>query len=255
MTFSPYMEQFQEWPFPYELMIPSGSRSKKSVLHFRDWLLSQENRMDSALAEMLQPVLADSSTDQRFFQLYGPLRLLMRTLEFNRTMLKSVSCPIQLYIAQSLIPNLAPALQGDVPTPDLVSNAGKGDVYGSSVWLGSEPTYTPLHRDPNPNLFYQLCGSKSLRIMPPAHGDRIFAQVQARLGRYGGSRIRTSEMMEGAERKLLYEMVWENEPQGEVYGVDVGPGDALFIPRGWWHSVKSAGAEGHLNSSVNWWFR
>jgi len=35
--------------------------------------------------------------------------------------------------------------------------------------------------------------------------------------------------------------------------VEVSPGDALFIPKGWWHSIKSVGIG--VTASVNWWFR
>jgi mannose-6-phosphate isomerase-like protein (cupin superfamily) len=59
-------------------------------------------------------------------------------------------------------------------------------------------------------------------------------------------------MMEGPERDALDEVVW-GEGQREGYEALVGPGDALFIPKGWWHSIKSVGSE--VTASVNWWFR
>ncbi|KAK5995202.1 Bifunctional peptidase and arginyl-hydroxylase JMJD5-like protein [Cladobotryum mycophilum] len=254
-TFSLYLKTFQEWPFPYELMIPNGAEHMGSVLKFHDWLLSREDIQDQTLAEIIRPVVSDSSEAQRFFQLYAPLRLLRRAVEFNMDLTRPAMCPIHLYIAQSLISDLPQDLQDDIPTPELVLKAGKGDVYSSSIWLGAEPTYTPLHRDPNPNLFYQLCGNKSLRLLTPAHGDRVFLDIQTQLGRHGSSRIRTTEMMEGEERQMLHDIIWNTHPQENVYSVDVGPGDSLFIPKGWWHSVKSMGTEGGLNGSVNWWFR
>ena len=62
-------------------------------------------------------------------------------------------------------------------------------------------------------------------------------------------------MMQGEERRVLEKTVWGDE---EVEGPDgweaeLESGDALFIPKGWWHSVKGVG-EG-INGSVNWWFR
>ncbi|KAF2761495.1 Clavaminate synthase-like protein [Pseudovirgaria hyperparasitica] len=33
----------------------------------------------------------------------------------------------------------------------------------------------------------------------------------------------------------------------------IGPGDALYIPKGWWHSVKGLGQG--IVGSANWWFR
>lgn len=249
--FSSYMGQFQEWGFPYELATPSAS-SKEALLSFHSWLLSStEEPVNQLLAGILKPSIQELETGS-FFQLVAPLKLLVKALEFNQAQPE----PVSLYIAQSSLTDLPEALQEDLPTPDVVKSAGKGDVYSSSIWLGTEPTYTPLHRDPNPNVFCQLCSSKIIRLMAPASGDRLYFHVQSRIRQQGNSRIRTVEMMEGKEREALYEAVWECDPLPEgLYEAELGPGDALFIPNGWWHSVKSMGSRGRLNGSVNWWFR
>ncbi|ORY58370.1 hypothetical protein BCR35DRAFT_203875 [Leucosporidium creatinivorum] len=86
--------------------------------------------------------------------------------------------------------------------------------------------------------------------------------------------MRGEEMMRpGArgERDALEKAVWEDKVGAEVEVAEAGKGlweaklekgDALFVPRGWWHAVrgrKSAGVgetgEEELNASVNWWFR
>lgn len=63
-------------------------------------------------------------------------------------------------------------------------------------------------------------------------------------------------MMQGEERLVLHDAVWGNtSPEDNMYEAELEAGDALFIPEGWWHSVKSVGSDGELNGSVNWWFR
>jgi hypothetical protein len=133
--------------------------------------------------------------------------------------------------------------------------AGKGDVYETSIWLGQAPTYTPLHRDPNPNLFVQLAGKKTVRLFPPKVGSAIFALVQERIGGSGNAVMRGEEMMMGAERAVLEEVVWGGESvyAREAWQAELRAGDGLFIPKGWWHSIKGVG-EG-MTGSVNWWFR
>ena len=202
----------------------------------------------------------------------APLHLLLTADEFNATVCANIAttttpCLTGLYVAQTPIENLTPALQRNVPVPELVRSAGRGDVYGSSVWLGLEPTYTPLHRDPNPNLFVQLCGAKTVRLLPPAAGDALYRTVRTAAaavggdgGGGGGGNLRHDDMMLEPERSLLMDAVWGTGPglengEGGMLEVCVEPGDALFIPLGWWHSVRSWNMDGRINGSVNWWFR
>lgn len=169
--------------------------------------------------------------------------------------------PERLYLAQASFASLPEALKADFPTPEIVAKSGTGDIYDTNIWMGIPPTYTPLHRDPNPNLFVQLAGHKIVRILPPEMGDEVFARVQNNLGRSGSSAaFRGEDMMKGEEKRLLEDQVWNengcvlDDAGGEVgYEAHVRRGDGLFIPKGWWHSVKGVG-EG-ITGSVNWWFR
>lgn len=64
--------------------------------------------------------------------------------------------------------------------------------------------------------------------------------------------------MKGKQRRALEGAVWGGDGEGVddmMYEVTVQAGDMLFMPLGWWHSVKSVGEEGGINGSVNWWFR
>jgi len=200
-----------------------------------------------------------------------------------------------IYLAQCSLMSLPPSLQQDIPTPELITRCGsiKGDIYASSLWLGRPPTYTPLHRDPNPNIFIQLAGRKVVRLLPPEVGGAVFADVQARLqqGEQNAASassysptIRGEEMMSGPEKALLHAATWPAEPDetnstsansnnggGDpapsqdspsrytallgTYAQEatLGMGDALFIPKGWWHSVKGVGPG--ITASANWWFR
>jgi hypothetical protein len=159
-----------------------------------------------------------------------------------------------IYIAQASLPDLPKNMRDDLPTPKLVLKAGKGDVYDSSIWLGQAPTYTPLHKDPNPNLFVQLAGKKVIRLYAPKAGNRIFSEVQELIGGSGTASMRGEEMMQGEERRVLEKVVWGGQGDDhDGWEAELESGDALFIPKGWWHSVKGVG-EG-INGSVNWWFR
>ncbi len=154
---------------------------------------------------------------------------------------------IRIYVAQTSIAALPSQMREDLPVPDLVTRAGKGDVYDASIWMGISPTYTPLHFDPNPNLFVQLAGHKTVRLLPPDIGHTLFVRVQNSLGKTSSAKFRGEEMMQGEEARLFDDIIWNDETHGDKvasmgYEAQLAQGDGLFIPRGWWHSVKGVGS-------------
>ena len=174
------------------------------------------------------------------------------------TKLATTHTPERLYLAQASLSNLPKAFVEDLPTPEILHQVGAGDIYDTNVWMGIAPTYTPLHRDPNPNLFVQLAGHKIVRMIPPDAGDRVFSHVKSALGTSGSSTFRGEDMMKGHEKRLLEAEIWgkssrTNDIEHEGYEAHVWGAEGLFIPKGWWHSIK--GVDHGISASVNWWFR
>ncbi|EPS44816.1 hypothetical protein H072_1166 [Dactylellina haptotyla CBS 200.50] len=161
------------------------------------------------------------------------------------------------------------------------------DIYASSLWLSrsSPATNTPLHRDPNDNLFVQLAGSKIIRALPPNIGDALFRSL-ALSGRTASidprGRIRDG-LLDPRESRVFDSIIWgwdggafkaadiglEREIveaiDSNMYETTVERGDGVYIPRGWWHAVRSlvpsdieeqeSGAVTTVVASMNWWFR
>ncbi|KAF2631908.1 Clavaminate synthase-like protein [Macroventuria anomochaeta] len=161
---------------------------------------------------------------------------------------------LRIYLAQHSLADLPAPLQADLPTPTLLTKLGRGDIYASSLWMGRPPTRTPLHRDPNPNLFVQLAGQKVVRLMRPKIGRGVYERARLRAGGGGRANMRGEEMMVGDEMKALEEAVWDGQDEA-IEGVEaqLSAGDGLYIPLGWWHAVRGIGSG--ANASVNWWFR
>ncbi|KAK4458063.1 putative lysine-specific demethylase JMJD5 [Cladorrhinum samala] len=270
--FSDYLNQHLSLLLPYELTLPSSSEydstPNDAIKRFTSWLSNHADKTYSLLSILLKQEISSSapSSNVRFLRFHAPLALLSAGLEYNAL---SQDEPLtQLYIAQAAISDLPAPLQSDLATPSplLCQLGGKGDIYGSSIWLGLEPTYTPWHRDPNPNLFIQLRRRKVLRIMPPNRGRNLFEQSMIQTKSAGRNwRIRGEEMMSGPERDVLFETVWgparldqNTHPSAAsaMAEATLVPGDSLYLPKGWWHSVRACGpVPGALNASVNWWFR
>lgn len=192
------------------------------------------------------PTVAEPATFDRF---QAPLALLL-------TYMAAPEPPsARMYLAQHSLADLPAPLQADLPTPALVATLGRGDVYASSLWMGRPPTCTPLHRDPNPNLFVQLAGTKTVRLLRPDLGRAVYerarAQTQAQVGRGGRANMRGEEMMVGGEMEALEDAIWGHGDAGmAVQGVEaqLDPGDGLYIPLSWWHAVRGTGVG--ANASV-----
>jgi hypothetical protein len=231
-----YLYPFQDTILPYELTSDVVGASSQSHQQAR------AGRGQDVLTSLPENLPAGS-----FHRFNAPLELFLKVCSTNSPQLQ------RLYIAQAQIADLPKQLREDLPTPRLVKEAGKGDIYDANIWMGLPPTYTPLHRDPNPNLFVQLASSKRVRLYTPSIGAGIFRDVQLRIGQSSHSNLRGDEMMEGPERDALKEAIWGGSATTAGFEAVVTPGEALFIPKGWWHSIKSIGTD--VTASVNWWFR
>jgi hypothetical protein len=191
----------------------------------------------------------ESENRASFERFEAPLSLLLSHMT-------SSDRSLSLYLAQCALDDLPTSLQADLPTPKLLSTLGHGrvDIYGSSLWMGRPPTKTPLHRDPNPNLFVQLAGRKVVRLIEPERGRRLYERTRAGTGH---AHMRGDEMMAGPEMDRLEAAVWGDGigDEQDASGVEatLESGDALLIPLGWWHAVHGVGES--PNASVNWWFR
>lgn len=212
----------------------------------------------------------DDDGQIQFKRLQAPLSMFLAYTQFASPPSPASASQNQtttIYLAQAHISDLPPTLSSDFsPPPRLVTETGKSDIYATNLWIGSPPTYTPLHRDPNPNLFVQLAGCKRVRILKPEDGMGFFMRVRNQIAGNsndgGGASIRGEEMMMGSERRVLEDVIWGNhhsDPATDgaskrVVGYDVllERGDALFIPKGWWHSLKGVG-EG-ITASVCFYF-
>jgi hypothetical protein len=177
-----------------------------------------------------------------------------------------------LYLAQCDLSLLPQSLRDDIPPPNIVALTGKGDIYASSLWIGIPPTHTPLHRDPNPNILVQLAGKKTVRLLQPLSGKAIYEYARRLCAEVednsviSSTSIRGDEMMVGLERKILGHFIWVNGNGGDNgaagiedkkieisgYETTLEAGDGVFIPNGWWHSVKGIGDhKDGINASVS----
>ncbi|CAG9937267.1 unnamed protein product [Clonostachys rosea f. rosea IK726] len=165
------------------------------------------------------------------------------------------------YLAQHDLLRQIPALRNDLLVPDFCwSDAPKHpsdpamdhptlDTPQLNAWFGPAKTITPLHTDGYHNILCQAVGTKYLRLYPPPrppeHGVNMSNTSALDVGVLEG----WDPLPEGMDERMLEEV--REELRGVEYTECIlGPGDALYIPIGWWHYVRSLS----VSFSVSFWW-
>ncbi|TNE38026.1 MAG: cupin-like domain-containing protein [Sphingomonadales bacterium] len=120
---------------------------------------------------------------------------------------------------------LAP-LEMDIGRIDSLLDHPEGSS-GGMIWIGPGGTFTPLHHDLTNNLLVQVAGRKQVILLPPADTPNLHNDVHV------FSAI--SDVFDPALDRVCY-------PQIDAlrkYEIILEPGEALFLPLGWWHQVRS----------------
>ncbi|PAA78364.1 hypothetical protein BOX15_Mlig024268g3, partial [Macrostomum lignano] len=142
------------------------------------------------------------------------------------------------YLAQHGLLDQLPDLASDTDVPDYCClGDGEPDV---NCWFGPPHTVSPCHQDPKPNLLCQVRGFKAVRLYPAEQSDRLYP--------VGGGHLLAGTSRIDVERPDLAEFPLFDGAD-ELLAL-LGPGEALFIPAGWWHHVRSLSC----SLSVSFWF-
>lgn len=139
------------------------------------------------------------------------------------------------YIAQHNWLFQVPDLMKDFEIIDFCyffSSAANNSVL-THLWFGMANTFTPLHFDKYNNFFSQVVGRKHFII--------VSSEYSALLSSDDNNTCKLEEADLSNVLKL------NNVPH---YNFIIEPGQALFIPHGWWHQVRSL----TFSISISFWF-
>jgi hypothetical protein len=94
------------------------------------------------------------------------------------------------------------------------------------MWIGPAGTFTPLHFDLTNNLIAQVVGSKRVVMLPPSETPRLY----------------NHRHVFSAVHDITDEAQLAQHPLArgaQTLEFDIGPGDLLYVPIGWWHQVTA----------------
>lgn len=130
---------------------------------------------------------------------------------------------------------LPEALRAEVRWPEL---CGDPRWSRSTLWLGPRGIVSPLHFDVPDNLYVVVRGRKRFTLIPPRDSWNVrphgLLSGQAQYARLDPERPEAEPRYAGAH----------------PWVAELGDGDALYIPRFWWHHARGL----ELTFAVNFWW-
>lgn len=151
-----------------------------------------------------------------------------------------------LYLGQSPLfshgsPSACPLapLMADVHMPREL--LGDSRVEQVSLWINGAPMHAAIHYDGYQGLLCVLRGRKTAYLLPPAAAPLVRGGSLASDNANQAALPLVELLQVARDRPAVAATVWRTE---------LAPGDALFIPEGWYHGVESAA----LTMAVNFWW-
>ena len=136
------------------------------------------------------------------------------------------------YLAQLDLAVTFPELLADLPRPACLDW-----VYcdKTALWIGPGDQVTPLHYDAYDNMVFMMEGRKTWTLVSPDDTEKVYSRA---FPEYYYSHVDVEDPDLDAFPAFA---------NADVIVVELNPGDALFVPGGWWHHVRGHG----LNIAVN----
>jgi len=157
----------------------------------------------------------------------------------------------------------------DEEEEDKENGGSKINIVAKNFWIGPKNTVSPPHTDPRDNLFVQICGAKRVRLWKPLDTDtdkddnddddentmNQNTTTTTTMYPYTSSSTENTKLTNTSKAgdislASFSPRAFPRLYRRPFYDVQLDAGDALFIPKGWWHFVKSVS-----NSiSVSYWW-
>lgn len=208
-----------------------------------DWLASYLTGMDTGRSA--QCFVAPPEVDGRYYYADD-----LDGFNFARESL-SLSTAIERILECAAHSDMGSVYLGSVPVADHIPEFARDNVVEGlpegiepRIWIGNRSRVS-CHFDTFDNLACVVAGRRRFTLYPPELiGDLYVGPIDHTMAGQPVSLAASSAP--GDPRFPRFDAIRE-----QALTVELGPGDALYLPKLWWHEVD---ASGELNVLVNYWW-
>ena len=122
---------------------------------------------------------------------------------------------------------------------------------GPFMWLAHDAHYEFMHVDPDEGFLFLLRGSKRITLFPPSHVSSLYPNPLGSLGRTVQSNV-TDLDMQNAEITKRTQPRFDAEVRRDGLRATIRAGDALYIPKFYWHNIVSSSPDYILSVNCFW---
>lgn len=220
----------QDFKYLSEPVIITGAIDHWLAVSSRPWNNLEYLYSHISPARLVPVEIGSKYTDDNWSQ------KLMRFEDFVNDYLLSNNGSIG-YLAQHNLFNQVPSLLDDISAPEYCTISQMKPVL--NIWLGPPGTVSPAHTDPHDNLFAQVVGSKYFRMFSPDESTKLYSHTGIMSNTSG---VKDVENLDLNKFPLMQGIVYQD--------CVISAGELLFIPKGWWHHVRSLS----VSLSVSFWY-
>jgi len=163
---------------------------------------------------------------------------LLRFEDFLSKLYKGDKTKEKVYLAQHPLLEQIPQLENDIIVPDYCYIGNNGDDAELNAWIGPEGTISSLHTDNKYNLFAQIKGRKLFKLIDPEYSSKFEVIDEVMFN---------SSRLDIENNDVIASL---NSDDVIIENVILEEGDVLFIPKLYWHYVRSLTA----SISLSMWF-
>ena len=160
------------------------------------------------------------------------------SIKFKEYIEKITSRDTEAFLTTFHLFNKFPLLKKHIEYKNIKKNS---IIYSLLSWIGPKSTITGFHADWAENINVQIKGSKVFYLVSPKYNKNMYPSPTF-------ERFSTASLV---DMKNLDQKKFPLFKESEIIKVVLNAGDAIYLPRGWWHYVESL--EPSINVSIHYW--